>query len=38
MRLKDLRTLFEVALPKIIDALSGYDLIELHRNKIIGID
>jgi len=36
--LKDLRTLFEFSLPKIIDALSGYDLIELHRDKIIGVD
>jgi len=38
MRLKDLRVLFEVSLPKIINALSGYDLIELHKDKIIGID
>jgi len=36
--LKDLRVLFEVSLPEIIDVLSGYDLIELHKDKIIGID
>jgi len=38
MRLKDVSKLFETSLPKIIDALAGYDLIELHRDKIIGID
>ncbi len=38
MRLKELSALFEMSLPKIIDALGSYDLIELHQDKIIGID
>ncbi len=38
MRLRELSALFEISLPKLIEALAGYDLIELHRDKIIGID
>jgi len=38
MRLKGLLELFKNALPQILDILSSHDLIELHNDKIIGID
>gem|GEM_PF-5790103 len=38
MRLKNLKSLFEKNLPQIIEVLYSHDLVELHSDKIIGID
>ena len=38
MRLAKLKALFKRALPLIIESLATHDLIELHQDKIIGID
>lgn len=38
MRLREVTDLFATAAPKLIGLLSRYDLLELHRDKIIGID
>jgi predicted nuclease of predicted toxin-antitoxin system len=38
MRLKNLKSLFDKTLPQIIEVLYSHDLVELHSDKIIGID
>jgi len=37
MKLKELKTLFSKVAPKLIDLLGQYDLLELHKDKVIVI-